>query len=117
MELPFGNDYAQSWPRPSQQELPELVDTSWPIATPFSALALAVLAERAGVPAGISSAKLTGSFACTLVAYNDFQPHRAQTQRSPVQPKWADVLMQQCAPTIKKLSLELGGFNIALYCV
>ena len=74
--------------------------------TPFSALALAVLAERAGVPKGVFSV-LTG----------DSRAIGGEMTSNPVVRKLTftgstevgRVLMQQCAPTIKKLSLELGG--------
>jgi succinate-semialdehyde dehydrogenase/glutarate-semialdehyde dehydrogenase len=74
--------------------------------TPFSALALAVLAERAGVPAGILTV-ITGSS----------RPIGAELTGNPTVRKLSftgstevgRLLMQQCAPTVKKLSLELGG--------
>ncbi len=74
--------------------------------TPFSALALAELAERAGVPRGVFSV-VTGSSAeigaemtsSTLVRKLTF------TGSTEVGRK----LMAQCAETIKKMSLELGG--------
>ena len=74
--------------------------------TPFSALALAVLAERAGVPAGILTV-ITGSS----------RPIGAELTSNPLVRKLSftgstevgRLLMQQCAPTVKKLSLELGG--------
>jgi succinate-semialdehyde dehydrogenase / glutarate-semialdehyde dehydrogenase len=74
--------------------------------TPFSALALAVLAERAGVPAGVFSV-ITGSSreiggemtANPIVRKLSFTGSTAVGR----------LLMEQCAPTIKKLSLELGG--------
>ena len=74
--------------------------------TPFSALALAVLAERAGMPAGVFSV-LTG----------DSRAIGGEMTSNPVVRKLSftgstavgRLLMQQCAPTIKKLSLELGG--------
>jgi succinate-semialdehyde dehydrogenase/glutarate-semialdehyde dehydrogenase len=74
--------------------------------TPFSALALAVLAERAGIPAGVFSV-LTG----------DSRAIGAEMTSNPLVRKLSftgstqvgRLLMQQCAPTIKKLSLELGG--------
>ncbi len=74
--------------------------------TPFSALALAVLAERAGVPAGILSV-ITGAS----------RPIGAELTSNPLVRKLSftgstevgRLLMQQCAPTVKKLSLELGG--------
>ena len=75
-------------------------------ATPFSALALAVLAERAGVPAGVFSV-VTGS--SKVIG--------AEMTGNPVVRKLSftgstetgKLLMQQCAATIKKVSLELGG--------
>ncbi len=75
-------------------------------ATPYSALALAVLAERAGFPPGVlnivtGSAKAIGGemTASPLVRKLSF------TGSTEV----GRLLMQQVAPTIKKLSLELGG--------
>ncbi|MDC8759565.1 NADP-dependent succinate-semialdehyde dehydrogenase [Janthinobacterium fluminis] len=74
--------------------------------TPFSALALAVLAERAGMPAGVFSvvtgnaraigAEMTGNPAVRKLTFTG----STQVGR---------ILMEQCAPTLKKLSLELGG--------
>ncbi|SFU29908.1 NAD-dependent succinate-semialdehyde dehydrogenase [Pseudoduganella namucuonensis] len=75
-------------------------------ATPFSALALAVLAERAGVPPGVFSV-LTGSSRAIggeMTANPDVRK-LSFTGSTEV----GRVLMAQCAPTIKKLSLELGG--------
>jgi succinate-semialdehyde dehydrogenase/glutarate-semialdehyde dehydrogenase len=74
--------------------------------TPFSALALAVLAERAGVPKGVFSvvigdAKSIGAEMCA----NPTVRKLSFTGSTPV----GRLLMEQCAPTIKKLSLELGG--------
>ena len=75
-------------------------------ATPYSALALAVLAERAGFPAGvlnvvIGNAKTIGGEMCAnpLVRKLSFTGSTEVGRR----------LMEQVAPTIKKLSLELGG--------
>jgi succinate-semialdehyde dehydrogenase/glutarate-semialdehyde dehydrogenase len=75
-------------------------------ATPYSALALAVLAERAGVPAGVFSV-LTGSSRAIggEMTANPIVRKLTFTGSTEV----GRVLMQQCAPTIKKLSLELGG--------
>ncbi|QGZ40468.1 succinate-semialdehyde dehydrogenase/glutarate-semialdehyde dehydrogenase [Pseudoduganella flava] len=75
-------------------------------ATPFSALALAVLAERAGVPPGVFSVvtgapKEIGAEMCS----NPIVRKLTFTGSTQV----GRILMQQCAPTIKKLSLELGG--------
>jgi succinate-semialdehyde dehydrogenase/glutarate-semialdehyde dehydrogenase len=74
--------------------------------TPLTALALAVLAERAGVPAGVFNvvtgssrvigAELTGNPAVRKLSF---------TGSTEV----GKTLMAQCAPTMKKLSMELGG--------
>jgi succinate-semialdehyde dehydrogenase/glutarate-semialdehyde dehydrogenase len=74
--------------------------------TPYSALALAVLAERAGVPAGVFSV-LTGNSRAIggEMTSNPIVRKLSFTGSTEV----GRVLMQQCAPTIKKLSLELGG--------
>jgi succinate-semialdehyde dehydrogenase/glutarate-semialdehyde dehydrogenase len=74
--------------------------------TPFSALALGELAARAGIPKGVinlitGSAQLIGGelTANPIVRTLSFTGSTA-TGKS---------LMQQCAGTLKKLSLELGG--------
>lgn len=75
-------------------------------STPFSALALAVLAEEAGVPAGVFSV-LTG----------DARAIGGELTANPIVRKLSftgstevgRLLMAQSAPSIKKLSLELGG--------
>jgi len=74
--------------------------------TPFSALALAVLAERAGIPKGIFSV-ITGSAAAIggEMCANPIVRKVTFTGSTEI----GRVLMEQCAPTIKKLSLELGG--------
>jgi succinate-semialdehyde dehydrogenase/glutarate-semialdehyde dehydrogenase len=74
--------------------------------TPLTALALAVLAERAGIPKGVFNvvtgssrvigAELTGSPTVRKLSF---------TGSTEV----GKVLMAQCAPTMKKLSMELGG--------
>src|SRR5437899_9277005 len=74
--------------------------------TPYSALALAELAERAGVPKGVLNV-ITGSA----------REIGAELTSNPIVRKLSftgstevgKVLMAQCASTIKKLSLELGG--------
>ena len=74
--------------------------------TPYSALALAVLAERAGVPKGVFSVVTGGSgeIGGELTA-NPVVRKLSFTGSTEVGIK----LMAQCAPSIKKLSLELGG--------
>ncbi|MCL2656240.1 MAG: NAD-dependent succinate-semialdehyde dehydrogenase [Betaproteobacteria bacterium] len=74
--------------------------------TPLSALALAAFAERAGVPAGVFSvvtgkARLIGG-----VMTSSPLVHKLTFTGST---EVGRLLMAQCADTIKKLSLELGG--------
>ncbi|MDR3014240.1 NAD-dependent succinate-semialdehyde dehydrogenase [Delftia acidovorans] len=74
--------------------------------TPLSALALAVLAEQAGVPAGVFSvvagdARAIGGQMCASAAVRKL----SFTGSTAV----GRLLMAQCAPTLKRLSLELGG--------
>ncbi|WP_090074762.1 NAD-dependent succinate-semialdehyde dehydrogenase [Cohaesibacter marisflavi] len=74
--------------------------------TPFSAIALAVLAQRAGLPDGLLSvitgparaigAVMTGSEKVRKLTFTGSTPVGVE-------------LMRQCAPTVKKLALELGG--------
>jgi succinate-semialdehyde dehydrogenase/glutarate-semialdehyde dehydrogenase len=74
--------------------------------TPFSALALAVLAERAGVPRGVFSV-ITGDSKAIGGEMTSNPIVRKLTFTGSTQV--GRILMEQCAPTIKKLSLELGG--------
>jgi succinate-semialdehyde dehydrogenase / glutarate-semialdehyde dehydrogenase len=75
--------------------------------TPLCALALAVLAEQAGIPAGIFNI-VTGTNAAAI---------GGELCASPVVKKLSftgstdvgKILYRQCAGTVKKLSLELGG--------
>ena len=74
--------------------------------TPLTALALAVLAERAGVPRGVINV-VTGS--ARVIG--------AELTQSPIVRKLSftgstevgKLLTAQCAPTMKKVSMELGG--------
>ena len=74
--------------------------------TPFSALALAVLAEEAGLPAGVLNI-LTGNSAAIgrEMTANSLVRKLSFTGSTAV----GRILMQQSATTLKKLSLELGG--------
>jgi succinate-semialdehyde dehydrogenase/glutarate-semialdehyde dehydrogenase len=74
--------------------------------TPFSALALCELAERAGVPKGVFSC-VTGSAKAIggEMTSNPIVRKLTFTGSTEV----GKVLMEQCAGTVKKLSLELGG--------
>jgi succinate-semialdehyde dehydrogenase/glutarate-semialdehyde dehydrogenase len=74
--------------------------------TPFSALAIAVLAERAGMPAGVCNV-ITGPSGETggELTSNPLVRKLTFTGSTEVGAK----LLAQCAPTIKKTSMELGG--------
>ena len=74
--------------------------------TPFSALALGVLAERAGIPAGVVNivTGLPAAIGAELTA-NPTVRKLSFTGSTRV----GSMLMAQCAPTVKRLSLELGG--------
>ena len=74
--------------------------------TPFSAIALAVLAERAGLPSGLFSV-VTGSAREIGAAMTASPVVRKLTFTGSTEV--GAELMRQCAPTIKKLGLELGG--------
>ena len=76
------------------------------LATPYSALALAALAERAGVPPGVFSV-LTGTSRDIGGEMTSNPTVRKLTFTGSTEV--GRVLMGQCAQTIKKLSLELGG--------
>jgi succinate-semialdehyde dehydrogenase/glutarate-semialdehyde dehydrogenase len=75
-------------------------------ATPFSALALCELAERAGVPKGV--------FSCVTGPSNEIG---GELTSNPTVRKLTftgstevgKLLMEQCAATVKKTSMELGG--------
>jgi len=77
--------------------------------TPLTALAAAELAIRAGIPAGVLnmiSADSDNSIAVGKVfCASDVVRHISFTGSTEV----GRILMQQSAPTVKKLSLELGG--------
>ncbi len=75
-------------------------------ATPFSALALAELGERAGIPAGVFSV-ITGSAAAIgdEMTSNPIVRKLTFTGSTEI----GKQLMVQCAATVKKVSLELGG--------
>ena len=74
--------------------------------TPFTALALAVLAERAGLPAGVLNVvtglpqeiggELTSNPSVRMLTFTGST-------------RVGSLLMSQCAGTIKKLGMELGG--------
>ena len=74
--------------------------------TPFSALALGVLAERAGMPAGV----------CNIVTGPSSETGKELCENALVRKlsftgstRVGSILLAQCAPTVKKTSMELGG--------
>ncbi|WP_447594458.1 NAD-dependent succinate-semialdehyde dehydrogenase [Aquipseudomonas campi] len=74
--------------------------------TPLSALALAELAQRAGIPAGVLNI-VTGDAVAIGAQFTGHPLVRklSFTGSTPI----GRLLMAQCASTIKKVSLELGG--------
>ena len=74
--------------------------------TPFSALALAELAQRAGVPPGVFNV-VTGS--ATAIGGEMTRNPRVRKLTFTGSTDIGKKLMTQCAGTMKKLSLELGG--------
>ncbi|HHB93254.1 MAG TPA: NAD-dependent succinate-semialdehyde dehydrogenase [Thioploca sp.] len=74
--------------------------------TPFSALALASLAEQAGIPKGVINI-ITGNASAigTELATNPLVKKLSFTGSTEV----GKQLMQQCSSTVKKVSMELGG--------
>jgi succinate-semialdehyde dehydrogenase/glutarate-semialdehyde dehydrogenase len=77
--------------------------------TPLTALALAELAERAGFPAGVFNV-VTGSAASTPAIGAELTGNPLVRKLSFTgSTEVGRLLMAQCAPTVKKVSLELGG--------
>jgi succinate-semialdehyde dehydrogenase/glutarate-semialdehyde dehydrogenase len=74
--------------------------------TPFSALALAELGQRAGIPAGVINV-LTGSARAIggELTANPLVRKLTFTGSTAV----GKILLEQCAATVKKVSMELGG--------
>ncbi|PWW43643.1 NAD-dependent succinate-semialdehyde dehydrogenase [Melaminivora alkalimesophila] len=75
--------------------------------TPLTALAAAELALRAGIPAGVLNVVTSDDAAGVgrVLCESEHVRHLSFTGSTEV----GRILMKQCAPTIKKLSLELGG--------
>ncbi|MDS4021634.1 MAG: NADP-dependent succinate-semialdehyde dehydrogenase [Candidatus Competibacter sp.] len=74
--------------------------------TPFSALALAVLAERAGLPAGVLNV-VTGP--AQIIGDELLDNPLVRKLSFTGSTRTGKYLMQRCAGTLKRLSLELGG--------
>jgi len=81
--------------------------------TPYSALAMAILAERAGLPKGLLS-----------IVTGDAKTIGAEMTENPIVRKLTftgstavgRLLMRQCADNVKKISLELGGNAPFIVC-
>jgi succinate-semialdehyde dehydrogenase / glutarate-semialdehyde dehydrogenase len=74
--------------------------------TPFSALAMAELAHRAGIPAGVFQV-ITGKSRVIGAEFTSNPTVRKLTFTGSTEV--GRVLMEQCAGTVKKVSMELGG--------
>ncbi|MBY5406823.1 NAD-dependent succinate-semialdehyde dehydrogenase [Rhizobium leguminosarum] len=74
--------------------------------TPFSALALGVLAARAGIPNGVINI-LTGQSSAIGGALTKSPIVRKLTFTGST--RVGKILMEQCAATVKRVGLELGG--------
>lgn len=74
--------------------------------TPFSALALAELAERAGIPAGVFNV-VTGRPAAIVGVLCESRTVRAMSFTGSTE--IGRLIAAQCAPTVKRLVMELGG--------
>ena len=78
-----------------------------PSQTPLTGLALSYLAEQAGFPAGIYN---TVTSASSSEVGKELCEHKKVRKISFTgSTATGKILMAQCAPTLKKLSLELGG--------
>ncbi|WBU54834.1 NAD-dependent succinate-semialdehyde dehydrogenase [Paracoccus sp. SCSIO 75233] len=75
--------------------------------TPLSALAMAVLGERAGIPKGVFN--VTPSSDSSGVGKELCRNPKVAKITFTGSTRVGRILMEQCAPTIKKMSLELGG--------
>jgi succinate-semialdehyde dehydrogenase/glutarate-semialdehyde dehydrogenase len=76
------------------------------LETPLSALALAELAERAGIPAGVINVIVGDSRELGKVFTDSLIIRKLTfTGSTPV----GKILMKQCADTVKRTSMELGG--------
>jgi succinate-semialdehyde dehydrogenase/glutarate-semialdehyde dehydrogenase len=74
--------------------------------TPFSALALAELAQRAGIPAGVLNVITGDAIAIGGELTSNVTVRKLSFTGST---EVGRILLRQCADTIKKVSLELGG--------
>lgn len=77
--------------------------------TPLSALALGVLAQRAGLPAGVFNIVTAEADAAPSIGAELCADPTVRKLSFTGSTEVGRRLMAQCAPTLKKLSLELGG--------
>src|SRR5947209_2833261 len=75
-------------------------------ATPYSALALCELGERAGIPAGVFSCVTGGA---TEIGGEMTSNPTVRKLTFTGSTEIGKLLMEQCAATVKKTSMELGG--------
>lgn len=76
------------------------------LSTPLSALAFAVLAERAGLPPGVCNVVTGNSHVTGLELCENPAVRKLSFTGST---RVGAILLAQCAPTIKRTSMELGG--------
>ena len=76
------------------------------LQTPLSAFALAVLAERAGIPPGVFNV-VTGD--AVAIGFEMTSNKAVKKLTFTGSTKTGKLLMKQCADTVKKMSMELGG--------
>ena len=121
MELPERDDNEESWW--SQYNLPRglqrlicvqavaagCTTVLKPAAeTPYSALALAELGEKAGLPAGVFNVVTTNKNIAEVGKELCENPNVKKISFTG-STRVGKLLMQQCGSTLKKMSMELGG--------
>ncbi len=74
--------------------------------TPFSSIAMALLAEQAGIPNGVLNVVTGAAVEIGQVLCDDYRVRKLTFTGST---RVGKLLYAQCADTVKKLSLELGG--------
>lgn len=77
--------------------------------TPLSALALAELADRAGIPAGVLNVVTTDAAGAPEIGQEFTRNPTVRKLSFTGSTEVGKLLMEQCAATVKKVSLELGG--------
>lgn len=82
--------------------------------TPISTLAIAHLLERAGFTAGIVNVLLASNEATPAIGEQLCLDARIKKISFTGSTRVGRLLMRQCAPNLKKLTLELGGLGAYL---